>query len=308
MSERFNSIRLSALLPELFEKSEHFSTKDYYNEMVRLFPQFKKKWWEQTPSEKDIQKMMIKDCGYGVIDGKESIPEAEARLGIKIGEDYKFPGGITDREYHIKRFFETGCEWYTDRVYNNAIANSKDKAYMVAWQSLHFHNYDEKTRVAYLQQRFAELCELNPQLKELKFDKNKEWSLVEAIAGTTYGFPVADMQMFISAHEKGETNVGKNNNARMKKEMAEAGLPEDFEPHWVLSSETIKTIGVRYKEKQARDKEKAKSQVQEMSAKVSSHMQSQQSTSEPQTEDKKKTSTMSAEMMQEVKSQHISKV
>lgn len=44
----------------------------------------------------------------GVIDGKESIPEAEKKLGIAIGGGYKFPNGMSDVEYHREQAIKHG--------------------------------------------------------------------------------------------------------------------------------------------------------------------------------------------------------
>ena len=57
--------------------------------------------------------------------------------------------------------------------------------------------------VSEYQKEWAELCELNPELKNIKFDKNNLASLGMAQAGVMYDFPAKDIELFLQEHEKG---------------------------------------------------------------------------------------------------------
>lgn len=50
--------------------------------------------------------------------------------------------------------------------------------------------------VSEYQKEWAELCELNPELKNIKFDKNNLASLGMAQAGVMYDFPAKDIELF----------------------------------------------------------------------------------------------------------------
>lgn len=266
MNDGFNSIEMKELLPELFAREKNFSKQDYYNEVVRICPEFKKKWYETIPSEKQIQEMVMEYCEYGVVDGKTSIPEAEKALGIQIGERYKFPQGMTDLEYAKDHFYRYGlfpnfqtdngrsaCFQVLEKSDGTKIKKlDKKLAYVQAWRNLHYP--DRETVHQSLLKDWDELCELNPQLKEVQFDKSKISSLIMAKAGVKYDFPHKDIEMFVQENERGVKNIGRNHNERIMRELKEAGI-NDFRPHWVPSSETIKMMGERLREKEARTKQ-----------------------------------------------------
>lgn len=50
--------------------------------------------------------------------------------------------------------------------------------------------------VSEYQKEWAELCDLNPELKNIKFDKNNLASLGMAQAGVVYDFPAKDIELF----------------------------------------------------------------------------------------------------------------
>ena len=108
MSEEFSGMTYADIMDDIFARSKSFSGKEYYDEMVRICPELKKKWWERIPSEEQVKKMVADWYSFGVIDGKESIPEAEKKLGIAIGGGYKFPNGKSDVEYHREQAIKHG--------------------------------------------------------------------------------------------------------------------------------------------------------------------------------------------------------
>ena len=266
MEEGFNSIEARELLPDLFAREKSFSKQDYYNEVVRMCPEFKKKWYEILPSEKQIQKMVMDRYGDGMVDGKTSIPEAEKALGIQIGERYKFPHGMTDLEYAKDRFYRYGLfpSFQTDNGRSHCFQKviksdgteikklDKNLAYVQAWRNLHYPDR-EAVRQSMLKD-WEELCELNPQLKNIQFDKSKVSSLTMAMAGVTYDFPHKDIEMFLQESERGVKAIGKNHNERIARELKAAGIT-DFRPHWVPSSSTIQMMGERLREKEAKNKQ-----------------------------------------------------
>ena len=173
------------------------------------------------------------------MDGANSVPQVEEKLGIKIGGGYKYPDGMSDIEYHAYVFKQIGL--YSP--YREPNPKNQKEAYMDAWQEMH---YPRKKILPILQKQYQELVELNPQLKDVKLDTNNPIHLTLFRAGVNYDFPVADINLFIAEHGKGPT--GARHSERMKRELNAIGLDEkDFT--WVLSSETINTIGERLKEK-----------------------------------------------------------
>ena len=112
---------------------------------------------------------------------------------------------------------------------------------------------DREQILSGLQKDWAELCDLNLELKSIKFDKNNMASLVMAQAGVIYDFPAKDIELFLQENEKGVESIARTHKARIQRELAEVGI-KDFTPHWVPSSETIKMMGERLREKEAREK------------------------------------------------------
>ena len=103
-----------------------------------------------------------------------------------------------------------------------------------------------------MQDDWNELCELNPELSTIKFDKNNMASLGMARAGVTYGFPAKDIELFVQAHERNEGAIAFNHRERIKRELAEQGIT-DFTPEWVPSSETIKMMGEKVRAKKLKE-------------------------------------------------------
>lgn len=267
MSEEFSGMTYADIMDDIFARSKSFSGKEYYDEMVRICPELKKKWWERIPSEEQVKKMVADWYSFGVIDGKESIPEAEKKLGIAIGGGYKFPNGKSDVEYHREQAIKHGgvnifqqgdgrdfCfESWSDIDGRHHVSKkpTKERAYVQAWRNLQYGNREQI--VSEYQKEWAELCELNPELKNIKFDKNNLASLGMAQAGVMYDFPAKDIELFLQEHEKGVGAIARTHEARIQRELAEAGI-KDFRPGWVPSSETIKVMGERLREKEAREK------------------------------------------------------
>lgn len=265
MVREFNGIKYSDIMDEIFAQTKSFSSQEYYEEMIRICPELKKKWWERIPSEERIKKMVADWCSEGAIDGKESIPKAEKELGIAIGGGYKFPDGMSDVEYHRKQAVKHGVgsvfqkgdgrdfcfETRMDGKGREIVSPNKRRAYIQAWRNLQYGNREQI--VSEYQKEWAELCDLNPELKNIKFDKNNLASLGMAQAGVIYDFPAKDIEFFVQENEKGVDNISRSHRSRIQRELAEAGI-KDFSPHWVPSSETIKMMGERLREKEAREK------------------------------------------------------
>jgi len=234
-----NSVAFKDYLPTFFAKQKHFSSDEYKAEVAQKFPKFKTKWYQKAPSEKEIENYFIEQYDNGRIDGANSVPPLEEKLGIQIGGGYKYPDGMSDIEYQACTMEQIGLytPFRTPNPYN------QKEAYMEAWQELH---YPRAKILPILQQQYQELVELNPQLKDVKLDTNNPRHLTLFRAGVIYDFPVADINLFIAEDGKGRTSA--RHRDRMKQELNAIGLNEkDFT--WVLSSETIKTIGERLKEK-----------------------------------------------------------
>lgn len=217
MSEEFSGMTYADIMDDIFARSKSFSGKEYYDEMVRICPELKKKWWERIPSEEQVKKMVADWYSLAAIDGKESIPEAEKKLGIAIGGGYKFPNGKSDVEYHREQAIKHGgvdifqqgdgrdfCfEKPTDIDGKEHVSKkpAKERAYVQAWRNLQHGSREQM--VSEYQKEWAELCELNPELKNIKFDKNNLASLGMAQAGVMYDFPAKDIELFLQEHEKG---------------------------------------------------------------------------------------------------------
>ena len=228
-----NSVAFRDWLPSFFINREHFSPEAYYSALVKKFPQFKKKWYDvkKLPSEHDIENYFIEHLGYAAMDGANSVPLVEKKYGIKIGGGYKYPKGMSDIEYHAYEFNILGFStvWYQN-------INTKQGAYMRIWQDMH---YSQESEISDLQALVQELIDLNPELKKLKFDKNKRYDLIRIKAGVTYNFPVADIQLFLNG-------VDKEYKEKMKTKMKSLGLdPQDFQ--WIVSFETIENVAQKIK-------------------------------------------------------------
>ena len=228
-----NCVAFRDWLPSFFINQEHFSPEEYYSALVKKFPQFKKKWYDikKLPSERDIENYFIEHLGYAAMDGANSVPLVEKKYGIKIGGNYKYPKGMSDIEYHAYEFNILGFStvWYQN-------INTKQRAYMRTWQDMH---YSQESEISDLQALVQELIDLNPELKKLKFDKNKRYDLIRFIAGVMYNFPMSDIQLVLNG-------VDKEYNEKMKTKMKSLGLdPKDFQ--WILSFETIEAVAQKIK-------------------------------------------------------------
>ena len=183
---RWNAILMTDLLPDLFAKKQNFTPRQYYEEVIRICPELKKKWYEVLPSEKKIQQMIMEEHKYGVVDGKESVPDAERILGISIDPHYKYPNGMSDLEYSVDEFYKYGlCDIFQkgdgrehcfdrySRVEGDKIVThfsskpSKKRAYEQAWRNLHYPDRD--ILLKNMQNDWNELCELNSELLTIKF-------------------------------------------------------------------------------------------------------------------------------------------
>ena len=233
-----NTISFQEFLPEFFsEQKEHFDSETYYEKMVSMFPQYKKGIFEKIPSEEQIETWITEATESSSLDGASSVPLAEGFLGIKIGGGYKYPNNMTTLEYAMANFKKYGFYF--------GEPESKKEAYMAAWEKLHFPDQEKRD----MHKEYQELVELNPQLKKLQFDTSNDDLLGLALNGVGYNFPVADIQFFINQHEIGVNNIRFNEDERMKKELAEIGV-DHCVFGWVPSSETIKDIGRKLKEKE----------------------------------------------------------
>ena len=254
-----NSVAFRDWLPSFFINQQHFSPQEYYSELVKYFPQFKRKRYNfrPLPSEQDIENYFILNFGYGAMDGANSVQLAEKKYGIKIGGGYKYPKGMSDIEYHAYQFNLLG--FFT--IWHKEI-NTKQDAYMYTWQCMHYSKDEE---ISILQSLVQELISLNPQLQKIRFNKDNRLDLVRLLAGVMYNFPVADIQMFLDG-------VDKDYRKRMCEKMQSVGLnPHDFQ--WVLSFDTIQDIAQRIKKTNANSFsriEDAKNATQQKNTKTSS--------------------------------------
>ncbi len=250
MTQQRNTISCSEALNNLFAKYEHFTPQEYHNEMMRLFPMYRNRS-ANIPSEAQIERWILEDHSYACdIEGRTGVSQAEEQLGIKIGEDYHYPRGFNSFEYNLALFYEHGFLEYTD--YHVSVPESLKEAYICAWQNLHFHNFNEKDRLENVRAQFEELCELNPQVRKMVFDKQNEELLRYACDGIIYGYPVEDVQLFVSEHARGNTEVSFRCRQKIENESQKAGLPEWFNFQWVPSSETIWKIGENYQKAKKR--------------------------------------------------------
>lgn len=223
-----NCVAYKDYLPAFFMNQKHFSSQEYYKELVAKFPQFKRGRYEfrALPSERDIENFFISKFGWGAMDGANSVPLAEKKYGIKIGGGYKYPNNMSDIEYHAYSFNSTGFH----NVWHKEIS-TKQEAYMYIWQCMHYSQDDE---ISVLQSLVQDLIELNPQLKQIRFNKDSRWDLIKLHAGVMYDFPVSDIQLFLDGGDK-------DYRKKMQENMRTVGLnPNDFT--WILSFDTIQDI------------------------------------------------------------------
>ncbi len=227
-------IKFESWLPDFFAQQKSFSDIDYYNEMVKSHPKFKKKLNESTPSEQEIIQYLMKRYSYFIISGATSVPNTEEKLGIKIGGKYKYPDGMTDIEYNAKIRSEVGFFYHSGPA-----VRTKEEAYMEAWQNLHFSKDKILKRLQY---RYDEIVELNPKLANIRIDKNNPNQLHDMIDGVTFDFPIADIQHFIDVRSNCTNDeIVEKDILRQNNELAAAGLDgKDFQ--WILSTETINDI------------------------------------------------------------------
>lgn len=247
MSVSLNSIAMNELLPNLFSKQKHFTPQEYYEEVLRLFPQLEMVEIKKFPSEKQIQKWIAYEQNFYDLEGQTTVPQAEKQLGIKIGEDYTYPENMNSFEYNRALFYKSGFLEYTD--YHVSAPKSLKEAYMCAWQNLHFHNFFAKDRLKNTAMQYETLCQFNPQVRNINFDKQNEELLLVVCDGVIYGYPPADIQLFVTEVEKGNTAIASTHSQRIADDIKASGLPDWFNFQWVPSTETIRKAGASYLEK-----------------------------------------------------------
>ena len=86
MSEEFSGMTYADIMDDIFARSKSFSGKEYYDEMVRICPELKKKWWERIPSEEQVKKM-VAEYGYSL---SVSATTRAPREGEVDGREYYF--------------------------------------------------------------------------------------------------------------------------------------------------------------------------------------------------------------------------
>ena len=86
MSEKFSGMTYADIMDDIFARSKSFSGKEYYDEMVRICPELKKKWWERIPSEEQVKKM-VAEYGYSL---SVSATTRAPREGEVDGREYYF--------------------------------------------------------------------------------------------------------------------------------------------------------------------------------------------------------------------------
>jgi hypothetical protein len=224
----YNATEFRYILPDFFARHKHFSGKEYYDEVVKSHPEYKSLF---HPSEKQIEKMIIKAIGWGAMDGANSVHYIEKKFGIKIAGDYKYPNDMSDIEYHFYKLMKKGL---LDTEKNTNInTETKEQAYIVAWQKLHYPN---QNLLKTLQDLYFEIIKLNNWLNQYKFDINNKRKLIYFLAGITYKLPIKDIMMFVN-DEKPNKEEYKNKFKPLEK----YGMRHtDF--HWFLSDDTIRDI------------------------------------------------------------------
>lgn len=229
---KYNATEFRYILPDFFAKHKHFSAKEYYNEVVKNHPEYKSIF---RPSEKQIEKMIIENIGWGAMDGANSVHYLEKKFGINIAGNYKYPNNMSDIEYHFYTQLKLGL---------GTIPPSKDKKhkyYQEAWQHLHYPNQD---RLKVLQDLYHEIVQLNPWLNQYKFDTNNQEKLIKFIAGITYKFPIKDIMMFLNGEKPTQEDL-KNK----LKPLEKYGITlTDFS--WIPSDDTIQDIEQKIKYRQ----------------------------------------------------------
>lgn len=221
------SIAYKDWLPDFFNECETFQPEEYYKQMVEMFPDFQNVYVSHIPSESEILEYIIDYYNIRPLDGATSVPEVENKYDIKVGGGYIYPDGMSDVEYHTTRIKETG-------FWPRFLPKPKDvrEAYVWAWNELH---YPESDVISVLQKHYNKILELNPQLKDINFDKNNIDAINKFLDGVMYNFPPADIQLYLD-RIKADTN-----NDRFEKEFNKIGMEcSDFK--WVVSSETLQNV------------------------------------------------------------------
>lgn len=229
-----NATEYRYVLPDFFNKQKHFSSKEYYDEVIKNHPEYKSLF---HPSEKQIQQMIIGNIGWAALDGANSVPGFEKKFGIKIFPDYKYPNNMSDIEYSFYKLQKLGLTSGTGKI----PGKGKSKAYHEAWQNLHYPN---QNRLKIYQDLYNELISLNPWLNQYKFDTNNQEKLIKFIAGITYKFPIKDIMMFLNGEKPTQEDL-KNK----LKPLEKYGITlTDFS--WIPSDDTIQDIEQKIKHRQ----------------------------------------------------------
>lgn len=226
-----NATEYRHILPDFFKKQKHFSSKEYYDEVIKNHPEYKSLF---HPSEKQIQQMIIDNIGWAAIDGANSVHNFEKKFGIKIAPDYKYPNNMSDIEYSFYRLQILGLASGTGSI----PGKGKTKAYHEAWQNLHYPN---QNRLKTYQSLYNELINLNPWLNQYKFDTNDQRKLIKFIAGITYKFPIKDIMMFLNDEKPTKEDL-----QNKLKPLEKYGITlSDFS--WIPSDDTIQDIEQKMK-------------------------------------------------------------
>ena len=227
----YNSTEFRYILPDFFAKHKHFSAKEYYNEVVKNHPEYKSIF---RPSEKQIEKMIIENIGWGAMDGANSVHYFEKKFGINIAGNYKYPNNMSDIEYHFYTQLKLGL---------GTIPPTKDKKhkyYQEAWQHLHYPNQD---RLKVLQDLYHEIVQLNPWLNQYPFDINDQRKLITFLAGITYRFPIIDIIKAVNGQ-----HLNRQELKNKLKALEKYGIQKN-DIGWIPSDDTIQDIEQKMKQR-----------------------------------------------------------
>ena len=185
-----NSVKLKYILPDFFKTQKHFSNEEYYAEVIKEHPEYKN---EPGLTEKQIQEIIIQKNDHASIEGATSAPAFEKKYGVKMAADYNYPDNMSDIEFSVYFFQKTLGGFFTYKHLTTNVENKND-AYVKAWCDLHYPKNEILNR---LQSLYCEIIELNPDLKNYKFDINDPRKLTFFLAGISYRFPIADIMNYI---------------------------------------------------------------------------------------------------------------
>ena len=222
-----NSVAFSEIAQDYFLMLKHFSSKEYYNEVIKNHPEYKNKI-DSVPTETSIEKMITEEYGNVYISGATSVPAFEEMTGLKIAGVYKLPKDMSDIEYSFYMLQQTGIGLRTKNVW------------IEAWYNLH---YPENERLVKYQKLYDEIIELNPALKSYKFDTKNPQKLREFLDGITFKFPIADIMYFVNKEDifKSSGYNGTFNDWWQQRRTRQNALRKKYKigMFWILSDETM---------------------------------------------------------------------